>query len=136
MFVFRQHHSLRTPPCRPTRLLRQLIAADNAAMEAEPPKADLPHRKRRCFQFRLRTLLIGAGALSLLAVARMSGMSDYEVVRIVRIVYLAVTIALVAATLAWIVRLLVRRRFSLLEMVLFVSWSAVVCCLIVSMWRD
>jgi hypothetical protein len=28
-------------------------------MEAEPPKADLPKRKRRWFQFRLRTLLIG-----------------------------------------------------------------------------
>jgi hypothetical protein len=66
----------------------------------------------------------------------MFGMSDYEVVRVVRIVYLAVTIVLVAATFAWTARLLIRRRFSLLEMMLFVSWSAVVCCLIVSMWRD
>jgi hypothetical protein len=32
------------------------VAADNAAMEAEPPKAEPP--KRRRFQFRLRTLLI------------------------------------------------------------------------------
>jgi Leucine-rich repeat (LRR) protein len=28
-------------------------------MEAEPPKADPPKRKRRWFQFRLRTLLVG-----------------------------------------------------------------------------
>jgi hypothetical protein len=32
--------------------------ADNAAMEAEPPKADLPKRERRWYQFTLRTLLI------------------------------------------------------------------------------
>src|SRR6516225_1917245 len=31
----------------------------NAAMEAEPPKAELPKRKRRWFQFSLRTLMIG-----------------------------------------------------------------------------
>jgi hypothetical protein len=31
----------------------------NAAMEAEPSKADLPKRKRRWYQFSLRTLLIG-----------------------------------------------------------------------------
>jgi hypothetical protein len=105
-------------------------------MEAEPSKADLPKRKRPWFQFSLRALLIAAGALSLLAVGRMSGMSDYEVLRIVRIVYLAVTIVLVAATLTWIVRLLIRRRFSLLEMMLFVSWSAVVCSVLVGMWRD
>jgi hypothetical protein len=37
----------------------------NAAMEAEPPKADQPPPRRR-FQFRLRTLLIG---VTLLAVA-------------------------------------------------------------------
>jgi hypothetical protein len=35
-----------------------LAPADNAAMEADPSKADLPKRKRRRFQFRLRTLLI------------------------------------------------------------------------------
>jgi hypothetical protein len=35
-----------------------LIKADNAAMKAEPPKAGPPKRKRRCFQFSLRTLLI------------------------------------------------------------------------------
>jgi hypothetical protein len=28
-------------------------------MESEPTKAEPPKRKRRCFQFRLRTLLIG-----------------------------------------------------------------------------
>jgi hypothetical protein len=39
--------------------LRLLVAkADNSAMEAEPPKADLPKRKRRWYQFSLRTLLI------------------------------------------------------------------------------
>ncbi len=32
--------------------------ADNAAMEAEPPKVELPKRKHRRFQFRLRTLMI------------------------------------------------------------------------------
>ena len=31
---------------------------DNAAMEAEPPKAEPPKRKRRWFQFSLRTLMI------------------------------------------------------------------------------
>jgi hypothetical protein len=35
-----------------------VIAADNAAMEAEPSKADQPKRKRRWLQFSLRTLLI------------------------------------------------------------------------------
>jgi hypothetical protein len=35
------------------------VTADNAAMEAEPPKADPPKDKRRWFQFSLRTLLIG-----------------------------------------------------------------------------
>jgi hypothetical protein len=38
--------------------LRLLSAiAHNAAMESEPPKADLPKCKRRWFQFSLRTLL-------------------------------------------------------------------------------
>jgi hypothetical protein len=32
--------------------------ADNAAMESEPPKVDPPKRKRRWFQFSLRSLLI------------------------------------------------------------------------------
>jgi hypothetical protein len=39
-------------------LLWRLAENDNAAMEAEPPKADLPKRKCRRFQFRLRTLLL------------------------------------------------------------------------------
>jgi hypothetical protein len=38
----------------------------NAAMEAEPPQADLPKRKRRWFQFSLRTLLIGVTVLAAL----------------------------------------------------------------------
>jgi hypothetical protein len=38
--------------------------ADNAAMEAEPSKADPPKRKRRWFQFSLRTLLIGVTLLA------------------------------------------------------------------------
>jgi hypothetical protein len=37
----------------------------NAAMEAEPPKAELPKRKRRRFQFRLGTLLIGVAILAI-----------------------------------------------------------------------
>jgi hypothetical protein len=50
----------RTGPAGVARvLLRLTIAADNAAMETEPSKADSPKRKRRRFQFRLRTLLIG-----------------------------------------------------------------------------
>jgi hypothetical protein len=40
-------------------LLRLLAAENNAAMEADPPNADLPKRLRRRFQFRLRTLMIG-----------------------------------------------------------------------------
>ena len=47
-------------------MLRRWVAADNAAMEAEPIKADPPNRKRRWFQFSLRTLMIG---VTLLAVA-------------------------------------------------------------------
>jgi Leucine-rich repeat (LRR) protein len=39
-------------------LLRLPAAEDNAAMEAEPTKADPPNRKRRWFQFSLQTLLI------------------------------------------------------------------------------
>jgi hypothetical protein len=51
-------------PRRQASLRSPVIAADNAAMEAEPPKADLPKRKRRRFQFRLRTLLIGVAILA------------------------------------------------------------------------
>jgi type VI protein secretion system component VasK len=47
-------------------LLRLPAVGDNAAMEAEPPVAAEPKRKRRWFQFSLRTLMI---AVTLLAVA-------------------------------------------------------------------
>jgi hypothetical protein len=40
-------------------LLRLAAATDNAANPNEPPKSDPPKRKRRRFQFRLRTLMIG-----------------------------------------------------------------------------
>jgi hypothetical protein len=46
------------------RLLRPPAVGDNGAMEAEPPKADSPKRKRRRFQFSLRTLLIGVTLLA------------------------------------------------------------------------
>jgi hypothetical protein len=39
-------------------LLRLPAVGDNAAMQAEPPKAEPPKRKRRWFQFSLRTLMI------------------------------------------------------------------------------
>jgi Leucine rich repeat/Leucine Rich repeat len=39
-------------------LLQPPAVGDNAAMEAEPPKADPPKRKRRWFQFSLRSLMI------------------------------------------------------------------------------
>jgi hypothetical protein len=39
-------------------LLRLPAVRDNAAMQAEPSKADAPKRRRRWFQFSLRTLLI------------------------------------------------------------------------------
>ena len=39
-------------------LLLLPAVADNAAMEAEPPRADPPKRKRRWFQFSLRTMMI------------------------------------------------------------------------------
>jgi hypothetical protein len=40
------------------RLLRLPGVGDNAAMQTEPPKAEPTKRKRRRFQFRLRTLMI------------------------------------------------------------------------------
>jgi Leucine Rich repeat len=65
------HHYSRPDPdnCNPGGSWRGSIAApnllppllavgDNAAMEAEPPQADPPKRKRRWFQFSLRTLMI------------------------------------------------------------------------------
>ena len=39
-------------------LLQPAVAADNAAMQSEPSKAEPPKRQRRWFQFGLRTLLI------------------------------------------------------------------------------
>jgi hypothetical protein len=50
---------------RQNRLLPLPAVGDNAAMEAEPPKAE-PKRRRRWLQFSLRTLLI---VVMLLAVA-------------------------------------------------------------------
>jgi hypothetical protein len=53
LYYFKRHHY----SCK--RLLLRLPApTDNAATEAEPNKAEPPKRKRRRFQFRLRTLLI------------------------------------------------------------------------------
>ena len=39
-------------------MLRLAAVRDNAAMEAEPPEAEPPKRKRRWYQFSLRTLMI------------------------------------------------------------------------------
>ena len=47
-------------------LLRRPVAADNAAMVAEPPKPEPPKRKRRRFQFRLRTPAMGRQYFGLL----------------------------------------------------------------------
>ena len=46
------------------RLLRRLAVRDNAAMEAAPAEAEPPKRKRRWFQFSLRTLMIGVTLLA------------------------------------------------------------------------
>jgi hypothetical protein len=46
-------------------LLRLPAPADNTAMEAEPPKLESPKRKRRWFQFSLRTLIIVVTLLAL-----------------------------------------------------------------------
>ncbi len=46
--------------------LRRLPArTDYAAMQTEPPKANEPKRKRRWFQFSVRTLLIGVTLLAI-----------------------------------------------------------------------
>ena len=58
-------------------LLGRRVAADNAAMEAEPSAA-APTRKRRWLQFSLRTLLIG---VTLLAAACGYFMCEYEIAR-------------------------------------------------------
>ena len=47
-------------------MLRLPAVADNAAMQSEPPQADPPNRKRRWFQFSLRTLMIGVTLLAVL----------------------------------------------------------------------
>jgi hypothetical protein len=39
-------------------LLRLRAVPDNTAMQTEPPKSEPPKRKRRGFQFRLRTLFV------------------------------------------------------------------------------
>ena len=51
---------------RPVReiLLRLSAVGDNGAMEAEPLNVDPPRRKRRWFQFSLRTLMIGVTLLA------------------------------------------------------------------------
>jgi hypothetical protein len=45
-------------------LLRLPAVEDNAAMQVEPSKATPPKRKRRWFQFSLRTLMIGVTLLA------------------------------------------------------------------------
>jgi hypothetical protein len=45
-------------------LLPLPAAEDNAAMQADPPKAEPPKRKRRWFQFHVRTLMIGVTLLA------------------------------------------------------------------------
>jgi hypothetical protein len=62
-----QDRSLKLHPTASGRqhpLLRLPAPADNAAMETEPTKADPPKRKRRRFQYRLRTLMIGVTLLA------------------------------------------------------------------------
>ena len=49
----------------PAALLRLPAVGDNAAMEAEPPEAEPPKRKRRWFQFSLRSLLAGVTLLTI-----------------------------------------------------------------------
>ncbi len=52
----------------PNPLLQLSAAKDNAAMnESDLPKAEPPKRKRRWFQFSLRTLMIGVTAFCLAA---------------------------------------------------------------------
>ena len=53
-------------------------SADNAAMQAEPPKAEPPKRKRRWFQFSLRTLMIG---VTLLAVGCWAVVNRQQLIR-------------------------------------------------------
>jgi hypothetical protein len=46
-------------------LLQLPAAADNAAKQTEPPKGDPPKRKRRWFQFSLRTMMVVVTLLAL-----------------------------------------------------------------------
>ncbi len=63
--ISRRNHAARhSEPTDPSLLPPLPAPADNAAMEAEPPNADPPKRKRRWFQFSLRTLLIGVTIFS------------------------------------------------------------------------
>jgi hypothetical protein len=55
--MHRRHDKLAERLCR-TGLLLRPVAADNAAMEAEPTKAEPSMGKRRRLQFSLRTLLV------------------------------------------------------------------------------
>jgi hypothetical protein len=48
-------------------LLRPPAAGDNAAAQNDPPKADPPNRKRRWFQFSLRTLMFGVTLVAIAA---------------------------------------------------------------------
>jgi Leucine-rich repeat (LRR) protein len=50
--------SLRIELAAENSLLRLHAVADNAAMQTEPSKADTPKRKRRWFQFSLRTMMV------------------------------------------------------------------------------
>jgi hypothetical protein len=58
--------SLRNSSAPPNPLLRLTAVGNNAAMEAEPPNAEPPKRKRRWLQFSLRSLMIGVALLALL----------------------------------------------------------------------
>ena len=51
----RCHQNRGTKPIAPLPAVR-----DNSAMEADPPVAATPKRKRRWFQFSLRTLMISS----------------------------------------------------------------------------
>jgi hypothetical protein len=53
----------------PAALLRPSTVGDNAAMQTEPPDVEPPKRKRRWFQFSLRTLMIGVTLLAFLSAA-------------------------------------------------------------------
>jgi hypothetical protein len=58
----------------PNPLLPLPALGDNAAMPTESPKAEPPKCKRRRFQFRLRTLMIGVPLLGL----RPSSVEGYD----------------------------------------------------------